>query len=518
MKRRLVLTLSVAVAAVVAAGSVARSDAAVSRKSATIPLLVIGVAPTYANLDPAKTFGNGPVGLYTLETLLKLGGDGTVKPNLAVSWNHPNPFVYIYNLRKGVKFWNGNEMTSQDVAASINYQRHPTSTTSTRFQSVRDVKPLDKYRVQVTLKYPDQMWLRQLAWTGTIFEEKFFLEHKGTMGNPGVLIQGTGPWKVDSWDPTRGMELSANPNYWGGKVNIDHITTRIIANETAMALAFRAGQIDVAFPGNGSAFAATANTKVVGFPAPNMSNITMNVTVPPWNDVHVRRAVAYAINRTDYIKASGGYITPGETFVSRKQLLTLGSAAEVDKLLKSLPSYPYSVAKAKEELAKSAYPNGINATTDVAGSSDAALYVVGALKEVGINLKLNVVPIGVLLASLQTKTLGFLLGGAGQINPDPHINVSRLLGKINIPAGGLNTARYAPPDLEPVILECRTAANRAKRLACYGKLLNRLLVDAPYVVIGYPQNKIALSSKFKIDRIDTGLYPTQQWPLQIKLR
>ena len=58
----------------------------------------------------------------------------------------------------------------------------------------------------------------------------------------------TGPYKIESFDPTTGLELSANPNYWGGKVTVKHISVKFFATDTSMALAFRAGEIDVAFP------------------------------------------------------------------------------------------------------------------------------------------------------------------------------------------------------------------------------------------------------------------------------
>jgi peptide/nickel transport system substrate-binding protein len=63
---------------------------------------------------------------------------------------------------------------------------------------------------------------------------KFFEAHKSTFGNPGTLIMGTGPWELDSFDPTSGAELAANPSWWGGKVPIQHISVKIFSNETSL--------------------------------------------------------------------------------------------------------------------------------------------------------------------------------------------------------------------------------------------------------------------------------------------
>ena len=56
---------------------------------------------------------------------------------------------------------------------------------------------------------------------------------------------GTGPWELDSFDPTTGAEMSANPNWWGGKVPIQHISVKVFSNETSLELAMRAGEIDL---------------------------------------------------------------------------------------------------------------------------------------------------------------------------------------------------------------------------------------------------------------------------------
>src|SRR5262249_13888311 len=131
--------------------------------------------------------------------------------------------------------------------------------------------------------------------------------------------------------------------------------------------AFRAGQIDVAFPGDSRGFAATSGAKIISVPATRQGMFTMNTKAAPWNDVHVRRAVAYALNRDDIIEAAGGGAVPDYTIIPPSQLMTLASKAQVAKLVNSLPTYRFDLAKAKAELAKSAYPNGFSARLDTLG-------------------------------------------------------------------------------------------------------------------------------------------------------
>jgi peptide/nickel transport system substrate-binding protein len=333
MKAHFKLALIAVTATALAVGVVSRSEAA-PRSGPAIPLLRIGESSLGGStLDVTKALA--PAVGISLETLTTFTPDGKLKPNLAKSVTQPGKAVYVYHLRRGVKFWDGTEMTSADVANSLNYERYPGSQVSAQFQSVKSVVATDRYTVVVTLKHTDASWKYIPAGYGALIFEKAFQDaHKTTMGQPGVLLQGTGPWKIDSYNPTSSAELSANPHWWGGKVNIGHISDKFFSDETSMALAYRAGAIDVSFPRDGRAFAATAGTKITASaPQDAEGYFTMNVHVAPWSDVHVRRAVAYAINRQDFVTAYGGFATPVSTFISPDDLMQIASKAQVDALL-----------------------------------------------------------------------------------------------------------------------------------------------------------------------------------------
>ena len=114
------------------------------------------------------------------------------------------------------------------------------------------------------MTHPDASWQWTPAYNGEIFETKFAEDHKGTFGKPGVLVMGTGPWIVDSLDPTTGAEFSANPHWWGGKVPIQHISYKIFATETTLALAIRAGEVDLdPLIVDPKSFEATSGAKIV---------------------------------------------------------------------------------------------------------------------------------------------------------------------------------------------------------------------------------------------------------------
>jgi peptide/nickel transport system substrate-binding protein len=524
--------LSVAAAAVLGLalllGSVASSQGATGARSAVIPLLREGVVGSGGTLDPARNTTAFVLASFGLETLMNWAPDGRLEPWLAQTISHPGPDIFIYHLRHGVKFWDGNELTATDVANSLNYERYPGSQLAFSFTTVKNVAATDRYTVVVTLKHPDPAWQSKLAEdTTAVFEKKFADAHRSTFGQPGTLIMGSGPWQVVSFDPTSGGELTANPHWWGGKVPIQHLSIKFFADENSMALAFRAGAIDVAFPTSPRSFSSTAATTLQTWPACSQLYISMNTKVAPWNDIHVRRAVAYAIDRPALIGANGGYASPIFTQIPPTQLRMGGSNAQVKALLKSLPQYPFDLAKAKAELAKSAYPNGFSVTLPeipILNLDTIGQAIANQLSQINIKAKVDILPIGAWLNAISGPTaqrptlldFGTCVG----------ISIAAydwMLGSKNAVVGQYNTAVYTPPDVDTLITDGETAAalSPAKAFPIFAKLLTRLQTDLPYISLLTPQSSIALASKFKLDfnPNDNPVWTyTGDWPLHIKPR
>ncbi len=119
----------------------------------------------------------------------------------------------------------------------------------------------------------------------------------------------------------------------------------------------------------------------------------MNVLQKPFDNVHVRRAIAYALNRTALINAWGGYAAPVYQFLTAGLLQNIGTAAQVSESLKSVPTYPFNLAKAKAEMAKSPYAHGVDATISVEGAGsypNVSQAIQAELARIGIHLTLKV--------------------------------------------------------------------------------------------------------------------------------
>jgi peptide/nickel transport system substrate-binding protein len=266
-----------------------------------------------------------------------------------------------------------------------------------------------------------------------------------------------------------------------------------------MDLAYRAGALDVVGPRDGRAFETTAGTQVTASaPSGGIGYWAMNVNIPPWNDVHVRRAVAYAINRHDFVTAYGGFATPVSTLIPEDDLTTIAPKAQVDAMLATIPQYPFSLAKARAELAKSAYPHGFTATTD---TPDYSIYpnmnevIAGELAKIGITLKVNTVDIGKWVTDyFGAKTYGSNFVTWFSSTPDPSGHTTEILGSKNVG----NAAGYDPPVVDDLLKKGLSTLNVAKRIEIYRKLLQRVATDLPYVPLYEETANIVIVPKYRL--------------------
>jgi peptide/nickel transport system substrate-binding protein len=506
MRFRLAATASALAVALLAAGCGSTSPAPQSHSTATIQSFAIGTSFPEPNLDPTKNgFAWAIIGL-SLETLLKLSPQGQLEPYLAKSMTHPSATTYVFHLRQGIKFWDGSPLTAADVAYSLDYERSPSSQASDTFSTVKNVVATGPDTVVVTMLQPDPSFLYGLTNSGYIFEKKFAEEHKGKFGDPGVLFVGTGPWEVRSLDPTTGAQLSANPHWWGGRVPIRNISFKFFSNDTSAALAFRAGEIDLdPFLDGPKSFAATSGANILAAPSDcTNAQLSMNTQVAPWNDIHVRQAVAYALNRQDIIVAEGGYAQPYYTFIPTQMLDEVGTAAQVTALTKSLPLYQYNLAKAKQEMAESAYPHGFTAQLVVfvyGNVVDTAQVISAELQKIGINLQVKAVTLAAWGTDVSTtppskRPATYFTSGCS--TPDVS-GYDWLLGSQNLVNGEYNTADWAPSNVNALLNQGLAAPTAAQRFAIYSELSRTIAAQVPYVPLFLHDNAIALSSKFAFD-------------------
>jgi peptide/nickel transport system substrate-binding protein len=485
---------------------------------AHIPHLTVGVIGEIFQVDPAKNMGSGlNVDQFGLETLLRIGPGGELQPWLATEWEQVSATVYEYTLRDGVTFWDGTELTAEDVRYSWDYLR--ASGRGMYYTAVDTIEAPDERTVRVTLTQPDASWQYTPAmWYGVVFQKKFAEQTGEKFGQPGTLLVATGPWKFESLNPTTGMELSAHADYWGGKPPIDQITVKSFTEDNSMALALRAGEIDITPTVNGpKGFdAAAGGNTVTTVETCATALVSLPTRTEPWNDLHVRRAVAYAINREDIVAATQGRAAgPMHTLISPMLLRSLGSEAEVEAALGGIETYPYDVEKAKAEMAESSVPDGFAFEFKVPQMYSGMAEVIAAqLEEIGIDATIDVLTDTAWYAELTKEQPPFTFTENGSCTPDPSWD-SYLLDTDD--AGkpiGLNLARYAPAEVQQLLADGLHEQEPKRRLAIYTDVLKHLAEDVPYVPL-YAEGSTYASTEYDIVEYNSYHWMNMPWALNL---
>jgi peptide/nickel transport system substrate-binding protein len=515
---------SVGLAACSTSSSPGTSAGSGSGSGQTISQFTVGFDPAVSTLNYAKSNIGYQLGGLALEPLLIAEKSGKLQPWLAQSWKQTSPTTYVYNIRPGVKFSDGDPLTATDVAFSLNYYRRPGSLDAYNFPTtLKSITATSPDTVTVTLSAPDAAWAVVPAGDPMgIFEKKFFEAHQTTFGAPGTGVMGTGPWEFTSFNGTTSAELKANPHYWGGPVKIKQVSVQFFSSETSEALAFRDGEINLAFPIDNKAFASTAGTKLTTVPSYAVQGeFLMNTIQKPWNDVHVRLAVAYALNRTDLINAWGGYADPVYQFLTAGLLENIATPSQVSDALKSVPVYSYDLAKAKAEMAQSAYPHGVNATVSVEGAGsypNVSQAIAAELAPIGIHLKLDVMTVDQQNANLTSGNRQGILATftySGSVSRDPGEAFDFQMGKTNISAGNWNTMNWAPTPVDNLINQGFTTTDNAARLRIYGQIDTAYAQAAPFIPIFNEEATVALANGYTWPDFNGYYYDLGPWLLGI---
>jgi peptide/nickel transport system substrate-binding protein len=521
-----VLGVAVVAAALAVSSVSARPRAAAKSSSATIPLLRVGVpfATGIPTLNRFNTNSQSVVDDLGLETLFRISPDGSLQPWLATSMSQPSPTKYVYTLRPGVTFWDGHPLTAADVAYSLNYLRGAGSWAAHSFTSVKSITAKGKGTVVVTLAHPDASFKWVMASSSAIvFEKAFAVAHKSTLGLPGTLIVGTGPFKFVSLDATTNVvKLAANNSYWGGKPNVRAITVQAFQTPEALGLAFRTGAVDVALElQDVQSFRAASGAPIVNAAGCSLAWFYMPTQTAPWNDVHVRRAVAYALNKTAITEAAGGGPI-ASTLIAPGQLGTLGTSAQVATLLKPINAYSTSLAKAREEMALSAYPHGFSGTFPTLNApsfTNVAQVIATELAPLGIKLSVTTETYSQYSAQIAGPRTQMPLGYiyAPCQTPDPSFWPGFILGSANAAPGAYNFSDYTPAGVDNLISSGLTTQDPAKRLAIYGQLLKDLANDVPLIPLYNLPVSMAISSKFSWPTFNQ-FADERPWALEIKAK
>jgi peptide/nickel transport system substrate-binding protein len=348
--------------------------------------LTMGMVLEPPHLDPtagAAAAIDEVVYANIFQGLTRIDRDGTVQPDLAESWDiSDDGLVYTFHLHDGVTFHDGTTMDSADVVFSFERAMADDSVNAQKglFEPIAKVEAPDPKTVVLTLKRPTSSILFNLGWGDAVIVAP---ETADTNKSSPV---GTGPFVFKRWVSGDRIEIERNPHYWGKPVALASATFKFIPDPAAAVAAMLAGDVDAFanFPAPESLpqFEADPRFKVVIGTTEGETILAINNARKPFDDVRVRRAMAYAIDRQAIIDgAMFGYGTPiGSHFAPHHP-------AYVDLT----GAYPYDPAKAKALLAEAGLADGFKATLKLPPPTYARRggeIIAAQLAKVGIELEI----------------------------------------------------------------------------------------------------------------------------------
>ena len=317
------------------------------------------------------------------EGLTRIDSAGAVQPGLAESWTvAPDGLSYSFKLRTGVKFHDGTPFDCSVVKFSYDRAVAPDSVNAQKalFEPIAKTECADPQTATVTLKRPTASFLYNMAWGDAVM-----VAPNSAAGNKTNPV-GTGPFKLKQWVKGDGVELMRNPDYWGPAPALTAVTFKVMTDPSAAAAAMMAGDLD-AYPnfpapevvdqlkadGRFTVAIGTTEGKVL---------LSLNDARKPFDDVRVRRALAYAIDRKALVDgASSGFGTPiGSHY-------TPNDPGYVDLS----GAYAFDPAKAKQLLAEAGVAPGTSFTISLpppAYARRGGEIIAAMLQDVGLNAKL----------------------------------------------------------------------------------------------------------------------------------
>jgi peptide/nickel transport system substrate-binding protein len=400
--------------------------------------------------------------------------------------------THTFTLRDGVKFHDGRAMTSADVKYTLDLLFSSNFAKSASFfenagdkkQSyIKSVEAPDQRTVVVTLTKPWVGLLSNLVPVPIIPKDSYESQKTHPLG--------TGPFKFISYDNTQQVcDVEAFPEYWDGPAHLQRVRVRVISDMNALQAELQAGRVDIApmptslSPDAIKRLEQDRNLQVRAFPGSNVVLLTLNTASPPLDNVKVRQAIAYAIDRQTMI-----------------QQLLLGYGKIAHSILPEESwayspghTYNYDPAMARKLLAEANFRADKPVLYKLSGSSIAGRQYAGviqnALKEVGIPVEIQTSEINTLFDELRRGNFQIAYGQWVGGNQDP-IFFKDLFATSEIPTqtrSSRNRSRYSNPEIDAAIEQAVNTYDRQKARELYVKIQEIVSRDVPVFPLWYQSN------------------------------
>jgi peptide/nickel transport system substrate-binding protein len=424
--------------------------------------------------------------------------------------------VFTFTLHDGVKFHDGRPLSSADAKYTLDLVFSSNFAKSASFfegagkdkkSYIKGVEAPDAKTLVVTLTKP---------WTGLLSN----LVPVAIIPKDGYATQkdhplGSGPFKFKSYDSSQQvLDLEANPDYWEGAPHLTHLRVRVIADTNALQAELRSGRVDIAplptslSPDAIKLLGQDPNLQVIQFTGSNLNLLTFNTGQPPLNNVRVRQAIAYAVDREGMIRD----LLLGQGKIAHSILPEESWAYQPGQV------YTFDPARAKQLLDEAGFrdPDGEGQQMrftkpmifKVSGSSVAAKNYAGViqnyLKNVGMPVSIETAELNTLFDELRRGNFQIFYGQWVGGNQDP-IFFKDLFATSEIPTetrASRNRSRYSNNELDGLLDEAVNTFDREKAKQLYARIQDIVSRDVPVLPLWYQANMVIARKNVKNIKVD----------------
>lgn len=457
--------------------------------------LVIAQAGEVVTLDPhmqEQVFAHN-VCINMFEFLVQrvfVNGKLQHKPMLATSWDVVDDKTWVFHLRKGVKFHNGEEFNAQAVKCNLERVLDPEQKARKRyyFTNIKRIEIPDPFTLKITTKVPMPTLLVNLGF-GLYIAPPKYVEEKGDEYVATHPV-GTGPFKFVRWVKDEEIVLEANEDYWGGPPIIKSLVFKPIPEDSTRVAALLGSQLDIAvnipvhlisvINKSDKAEVLTANSAL-------STNIHMNTIVEgPLRNKKIRQALNYAVDKENIIKhILEGY---GKPLGSPLTPAHFGYNPNVNP-------YPYNPEKAKALLSEAGYAKGLSLTLNVPAGryvkdKEIGEAITGYLKEVGIDAKMQVWEWANYMKQMYSEE-GlrdmYMIGWAGNFDADGILYPTLHCG--------MRFSRYCDKKFDSYLDQARSCLDQQKREDFYQEAVRYVHDEAPWIFLHYGIDSYGVSKR-----------------------
>ena len=466
--------------------------------------MLVGRASDALALDPARITDSesAEVTEQIFDHLVRYkSGSSEIEPALAESWEAaPDGRAWTFHLRHNVRFHDGTPFDADAVVFSFDRQRDPHhpyhqddfTYWENTFRNIQEVVAVDAYTVRITIERPYAPFLSNLAmFPVSIVSPSAVRKWGADFARHPV---GTGPFRFVEWSPGERIMLAANPNYWGGVPQIEHLVFVAIREARQRLIALEGGAIDVAenlSPEDLQFVALHPELTLLRVPAANVAYLAMNTQHPPFDNLRVRRAVNFAINKDAIVKLIyQGLAQPATTAVPQSMW------GHVDENL-----YRYDRNEAMRLLAEAHYtrpakrPKLFVMDTPRAylpAPETVARIIQHNLRDVGLDVEVVVNDFDTHVRVTQNGVHDMCLLGWSADTADPDNFLYVLFDPENAePGTARNLSFFKNAELHGLLSWAQESSDRAERERFYKKAQDLIAREAPWVPLAHGEVVIA---------------------------